>query len=216
MKKFEQLRYFGRDFATESLVPGVRVYGERVLKKGEKDFRVWDFHRSKLAAAVKLGLKRFPFNKSSKILYLGAGNGTTASHISDICSNGMLYCVEFSPRSMTDLYQVCLQRKNMSPVLADANKPDDYAERVEKADVIYQDIAQKWQVDILNKNVDMFLKENGYVFLMVKARSIDVTMEPKQVFSVVVAQLEQKYNILERIVLDPYEKDHCCIVAKLK
>lgn len=214
MKKFNQLKYVGKDVATESLVPGSRVYGEKIQKKGGKEYRVWDPYRSKLAAALRQGLKHFPFEADSKVLYLGAGNGTTASHIADICKNGLVYSVEFSPRAMTDFYMVSEERKNLIPILGNAKMPGTYSDRVPNVDILYEDVAQKGQVDILNKNAEQFLKQGGYIFLMVKARSIDVTMDPKQVFQVVASQLEGKYKLMERIRLDPCEKDHMCMVMQ--
>lgn len=215
MKQIPQLKYFGGEFATQALVPG-KVYGERIAKQSGDEYRIWDFHRSKLAAAIKHGLKNFPFHGDSEVLYLGAGNGTTVSHISDICKNGLIYCIEFSPRAMTDLYQLCMKRENLAPILGNAMTPIDYEDRVKQVDIIYQDVAQRTQVDILEKNADLFLKQNGWIFMMVKARSIDVTMEPKKVFEVVKDQLLPKFDILETIRLDPYEKDHMCIVGRMK
>ncbi len=214
MKNFSNIQQFGRDFGTLNLNPGKKVYGERLVQHSGKEYRIWDIYRSKIAAAIYQGLQNFPFKENTKILYLGAGNGTTVSHFSDVCTNGQIFSVEFSARAMTDLFLLSKQRENIIPLLADANKPQDYLSIVPEVDVIYQDIAQRDQVDILNKNVDIFLKDKGYIFLMVKARSIDVAMEPKNVFKVVYAQLQNKYKILEQLRLDPYEKDHMCIVAQ--
>lgn len=214
MKNLKNIQKFGRDICTENLNPKKKVYGEKLLKKHGKEFRVWDPYRSKLSSALRQGLKNFPFNENSKVLYLGAGNGTTASHISDIAKNGLIYCIEFSPRAMTDLYSVCKSRKNMIPILADANKPELYMNRIGTTNILYQDIAQKFQVDILKKNSDMFLNLDDYIFLMVKARSVDVTMEPEKVFKIVSNQLLGKFKILEKIRLDPFEKDHMCIVLQ--
>ena len=212
--KFFNVEQIGRDFGTPNLNPGKKVYGERLIQYSGKEYRIWDIRRSKIAAAIEHGLRTFPFRENTKILYLGAGNGTTVSHFSDICTNGEIFSIEFSARAMVDLFLLAKQRENIIPILADANKPQDYVSVVHEVDVIYQDIAQRAQVDILNKNADIFLKEKGYIFLMVKARSIDVAMEPENVFKVVYAQLQNKYKILEQLRLDPYEKDHMCIVAQ--
>lgn len=214
MKNFFGVTQLGEDITTENLVPGSRVYGEKILKEQGKEFRVIDPYRVKLGAAIKLGLNSHHIGENSKVLYLGAGNGTTASHISDIAKNGLVYAVEFSPRAMLDLFQVCKVRKNLIPIFADANKPLDYASRISEADLIYMDVAQKTQVDILNKNVDFFLKDHGFIIFMIKARSIDVTLEPKKVFGIVENQLMQKYKLHEKLKLEPYEKDHMCMVLQ--
>ena len=214
--KYTGVTNLGNRIATENSVPGVKVYGEFLKRQGDKELRVWDFHRSKLAAAIKKGLRTFPFDEKSRILYLGAGNGTTPSHIADISRKGIIYCVEFSARAMADLYAVCKQRKNLIPILGDANKPFGYMNRIGQVDILYEDVAQRSQVDILKKNAKYFLKPQGYVFLMVKARSIDVAKDPKNVFNIVKEELRSDFQILETIPLDPYEKDHMCIVAQLR
>ena len=85
---------------TKNFAPGNAVYGERLVKFEGNEYRLWDPYRSKLGTALVKRLRTFPFNDNSSVLYLGAGNGTTASHISDICPNGQIYCIEFSPRAV--------------------------------------------------------------------------------------------------------------------
>jgi len=214
MKENDLFKRIGKDFATLNLNPGKKVYGERVEKKGGKEYRLWDPYRSKISAALRNGLKEFPFEKNSKVLYLGAGNGTTVSHISDICTDGMIFGVEFSPRAMIDLYQLALERNNIAPILESANHTDAYKEIVPKVDILYEDVAQKTQVDILKKNAEQFLKKGGYAFLMVKARSIDVTRDPEKIFNEIANHMYTHFKVVERINLDPYEKDHMCLVGK--
>ena len=211
MKRLEK---FGKEFGTLNLVPGKKVYGEKLVKRDGKEYRIWNPYRSKLGTALVKGLRNFPFKESSEVLYLGAGNGTTVSHISDLAPSGIIYSVEFSSRAMIDLLFVSKQRKNIVPILADANRPQDYAERISQVDILYEDVAQKNQVQILKKNADLFLKDDGFLFLMIKARSIDVTLKPKVVFRAVEAQLSPYFKVLERIKLDPYEKDHLCLVMQ--
>jgi len=202
--------------ATENLVPRKKVYGERLVKDKGKEYRIWDLYRSKLAAAIKNGLEQVPLDEDSNVLYLGAGNGTTPSHVSDICSNGNVYALEFSSKSAVDLYALSEQRKNLVPILADAKKPHEYMNRIPAVDVIYQDVAQKDQASILKKNAEYFLKPDGYAFIMVKARSVDVTKKPETVFNMVSSDLRSHFNIIEKIVLDPYEEDHMCILVQLR
>jgi fibrillarin-like pre-rRNA processing protein len=204
---------FGKDYGTKSIAPGTRVYGERIVKKGKDEYRIWDPYRSKIAAALRNNMKNFEVKPDSNILYLGAGNGTTVSHLSDIVTNGLIFAVEFSPRAMIDLYAVALERKNICPILGDAHKPDEYKDRMKECDILVQDVAQRYQVDILKKNAKL-LKPGSWVYLSVKARSIDVTMLPKNVFKIVRAELEKDFTIYEQINLDPYEKDHAMFVLR--
>ena len=205
----------GSHFLTKNLTPGSRVYGENVVTHKGIEYRTWNPRRSKLCAMLHKGTKFFPFRKESKILYLGAGSGTTASHISDIAVNGRMYCIEFSPRVFRDLVKLCEKRKNMLPILADANKVESYNMYVKEVDIIYQDIAQRDQTGIFLKNISAFLKNNGFAIMMIKSRSIDVTAKPKEVFRKVEKELEfQKLEVLEKIDLAPYEKAHASVVVK--
>ena len=210
------VQQFGAEVGTLNLVPGKKVYGERLVKHGGKEYRIWDSYRSKISAAIKLGLKNFPLNENSRILYLGAGNGTTVSHLSDICTAGAIYAVEVFSRPMVDLLRLSKSRQNIAPIFDDAHKPQNYANIVPEVDFIVADVAQRDQLDILTKNAETFLKKGGIIYLSVKARSIDVTLEPQKVFEKILAEMGEKYKILENIPLDPYEKDHMCIVAQLK
>ena len=88
---------------TKSRDPGKRVYGERLVGVNGTEYREWSPRRSKLCAYLSVGGRAYPLRKDSKVLYLGAASGTTVSHVSDIASEGMVYSVEFSPRSFRDL-----------------------------------------------------------------------------------------------------------------
>jgi len=57
--------------ATRNLVPGQRVYGERIFKYEGVEYREWNAYRSKLAAALLKGLAEFPIREGDRILYLG-------------------------------------------------------------------------------------------------------------------------------------------------
>ncbi len=202
--------------ATLNLSPGINVYGERLVRVGDVEYRLWDPFRSKLAGAILKGLKNLPIKLNSKVLYLGAASGTTASHVSDIVGNsGYVYCVEFAPRSMRDLINnVCRFRNNMAPVLADARFPSQYASMVQSVDVIYCDVAQPEQAKILVNNARIFLKSGGWVMLAVKSRSIDVTKDPAEVYKQEINVLKANgFEISEVIRLEPYDKDHVMVVA---
>lgn len=211
------LQRIGRDFATKNLTPGKRVYGERIIHRGKEEWRVWDPTSSKLGAALVKGLKNFPIKKGMKILYLGASTGTTVSHISDIVErDGVIYAVEFSPRSMRDLIPLAKQRKNIAPILSDARMPENYAQMLEKVDLVYCDVAQPDQSEIIMRNAKVFLAPQGWMMIAVKARSINVAKKPQQIYSEERAKLSRMFNILEQIDLNPLEKDHCFMVGKMK
>jgi len=195
--------------------PGRKVYNEKIVKKEGKEYRLWDPFRSKLSAALKKGLKEFPFKKGSKILYLGASYGTTISHLSDIVGNGEIYSVEIAPQCMHDLLELCERRENIIPINADARKPEDYKE-VGQVEIIYQDVAQPEQDDILIKNAKMFLKRGGVAMICIKSQSIDVTKTPAEIFDIVLKKLEREFEIMEKIKLEPFDKDHLFVVLKYR
>lgn len=207
---------YGRRLVTKSLAPGVNVYGEKHVHVNGVEYRTWDPYRSKLSAAIYNGLRTMPIKKGQQILYLGASSGTTPSHVADIVDNdGTVYCVEFAQRMVRELMTTCQHRKNMLPILADANQPEQYAAIVPEVDVVYMDISQPNQAEIIIKNMDAFLKKGGYGMLMVKAMSIDMTANPKDIFRQEADLLEKAgYKILEIKSLEPYEGDHAAIVVQ--
>ncbi|GAY26438.1 fibrillarin-like rRNA methylase [Desulfurococcaceae archaeon AG1] len=201
--------------ATKNLVPGKRVYGERLFRQGNVEYREWNAYRSKLAGALLKGLKENPVTRGSRVLYLGAGSGTTPSHVSDIVGmEGIVYAVEFAPRVMRELLVVAEDRGNLIPILGDARMPYKYKNIVETVDLLYADIAQPDQAAIVSENARFFLKDNGYLLMAVKARSIDVTMEPSEVYKREIDILKDNgFEILDVVHLEPFDKDHAMVYA---
>ncbi len=201
--------------ATVNLVNATKVYGEQIIVKEGREFRVWDPYRSKLAAALVHRLSVFAFTGGASVLYLGASTGTTASHVSDLVGNeGTVYSVEFAPRVMRNLIQVCALRENMIPILADAHHPERYLQVPQLVDIIYQDVAQPDQAIILIENAQRFLKPGGTAYIAIKARSIDVAAKPKQIFKREEKKIAQAgFTIVDRIGLEPFSSDHIFISA---
>lgn len=201
--------------ATVNLKPQVKVYGEKLVDYEDKELRIWDPRRSKLAAAIRNGLKTFPFREDSRVLYLGASAGTTPSHLSDIIVDGIVFCVEFSPRMMRELLQLSRERENLIPILDDATKPHHYQPLMEEVDVVYSDVAQPRQTELFMDNMRRFLKEDGLGLMAIKARSIDVTQRPKKVFRQEESKLKAAgFRVVEKVDLEPYEKDHLVVVCE--
>lgn len=216
-KGFFWLRVEGqKKLATENLVIGNQVYNEKLIKNKDVEYRLWDPFRSKLAAAIMIGLDVFPFKERSSVLYLGVSTGTTASHISDIVGpQGIVFGVEHASRVARDfLDRVASHRKNIIPILQDARQPQQYFSVYSKVDVVYVDIAQPDQTDIAIANCKMFLKNNGYLFLVIKTRSIDVTKAPKKIIENEKNKLKNNFEIIQDIDLSPYDKDHAMVIAK--
>lgn len=206
-----------QDIVTRNLRPGIRVYDEKLIQEegSEIEYRSWNPRRSKLAAALLNGLKNLKLENDSKVLYLGASTGTTVSHISDIVYDGLIYAVEFSPVSMKKLVRLSKQRPNIAPLLEDATKPKNYLNKTEKVDLVYCDVAQEKQSELFMNNMKLFLKEDGQGLITIKARSIDVVQKPKKIFKEEEKKLKANgYSILEKIKLEPYEKDHMAFLVE--
>ncbi len=192
---------------------GIRVYNEKLVKHEDKELRSWNPYRSKLAAAILKGLE-FDIEEKSKILYLGAATGTTVSHISDIVKDGVIYAIENSPLAVTHLLKISEKRQNIIPVLGDANHQDRYYSIVSPVDLVYQDISQRNQSEIFITNIEGYLKKKGKGILMVKARSIDVSLKPDKAYDLVCSELKNRgLKIEEKIDLQSYEKDHAAIIV---
>jgi len=192
---------------------GARVYNEQLITEDDREYRSWNPFRSKLAAALLKGLS-MPLQHDSSVLYLGAATGTTVSHLSDILTDGIVYAVESSPIALIGLLKTSQQRLNIIPILADANHPERYQHLVPPVDLIYQDISQRNQADILARNIHAYLKPTGTALIMVKARSIDVALKPKQAYDLVVTYLkQQRLTVKKTRDLAPYEKDHEAILV---
>ena len=182
------------------------VYHERMLGGA----RVWDPYRSKLSALYYTGIG-VELTPSMRVLYLGAANGTTVSHIADYVE--VVYAVEFAPRPMQDLLEVCRRRRNIIPIMADAARPEQYAPLVESVDLLYQDVAQPDQAAIVLRNC-VFLKPGGTVILMLKTRSVDIRKEPAEVFQDAIDSLTSAgLNFRDSEWLAPFHADHAGIVC---
>lgn len=199
---------------TKNLTPGKTVYIEKLFKEGNVEYREWIPNRSKLASAIIKGITKTGIDENSTVLYLGCASGTTVSHISDIVAKGFVFAIDFAPRVMRQMVYVAEDRPNIAPILADASKPAEYAEKIGKVDFLFQDIAQRNQVEIFLKNTFKFLKKGGIAMLAVKARSIDVTKKPKEIFQEVKRDLKSKLEIIDYRILHPFQRDHCFFVCK--
>jgi len=205
----------GRRIFTKSIVPRKAPFGERIIKDKGIEYREFDPRRSKLAAAIMKGCTNAGIRKKDVILYLGASHGFTCSFVSDIVGKeGLIFGIDPAPRVVRDLVFLSMERKNIVPILADANHIEEYLDKVCLVDVVYQDIAQRNQAEIFIKNCKRFLKKGGYGLLAVKARSIDIKRKSKSIFNEVRRELEKEFTVIDFRSLEPFEKDHCMIIVK--
>ncbi len=162
----------GRDLFTINAAPGSRVYGEELRAEGTVEYRQWDPFRSKLAAFLLKGAPGDLLAGVRSVLYLGGAHGTTASHVSDLLPEAQIFVVEKSPTSFAPLLALARRRRNLLPILADAQLPERYAADVGIVDFLYQDIAQRAQARIFLDNAQACLAATGRGILMLKVRSV--------------------------------------------
>lgn len=227
MTSVENHRYSGvfivedngrKSIATRSLVPRQSVYGEKVMHIEGNDYRLWSTRRSKLAAGIQSGLREMPIQPGSHVLYLGAASGTTVSHISDIVGEaGVVYAVEFSPQVSRKLIWLAESRTNIVPIISDARHPGKYAALVGgQVDIVYQDVAQSNQAQILLDNIRSFCSIGAWGIIAIKARSIDSTLSTADVYKREIATLASNgMEITDNVNLDPLEKDHRLVVMRM-
>jgi len=202
---------------TRNLAIGTSVYEEELIDINGVEYRSFTPRRSKLAATIKKGVKPSAIRDGLNMLYLGAANGTTVSHISDMMPHGKIFAVEISPRSFRDLLTLSRTRKNIFPILADASDPAGYRYVVGKSDLMYQDISQRNQVEIFLKNAAVFLKPQGFAYLMLKANCIDSARPPRETYAAVRKELiGARYIIKNEMDLAPYQRDHMAFILKNK
>ena len=207
---------------TKNMIPGSSVYGEKRVSVSLADkkieYRLWNCYRSKLAAGIACGLDNIYIKPKSVVLYLGAANGTTLSHVSEIVgSDTLVYAVEFSQRSGRDLVNLAMKRNNIVPIIADARTPYKYRMLVPMVDVIFSDISQSDQSRIVMENANYFLKDEGGIVISIKASCVDSSVPAEKVFSDEVNWLKKnEFKPVEQVTLEPYEKNHAMLVGIFK
>jgi len=191
--------------------------GGRVVKGTDgHDYRSFPPNGTKLAAIVKRGVVNWPFTPDSRVLYLGAGAGTTVSYMADVCPRGQIYAVEFAPEPFRSLVEMARRRTNVVPILADARTPAAYTAQVGgSVDVVYQDVAQRDQWDIAHRNALALLSPDGWIVLVVKASSVDVGRPATEVYADVRSAINSAALRLEEVIdLEPFDREHAVFIVR--
>ena len=171
----------GRGLWSRNAVKGEQVRDERLRRDGKIEWRSWNPRSSKLGAAIirTSGDAEILLPKpGSNVLYIGAGHGTTISHLHDhVCGSGnhhagSIVSVDLSARCIRDLISLAEKRPGILPVLADARQLDDYSIFLpNRVPWILQDVSQAGQVELMLKVCKRFLSQNGIALLSLKAAS---------------------------------------------
>ncbi len=215
----------GRGLWTRNAVPGVRVRGEGLRRIRGAEWRNWSPRHSKLAAGIlrtkddRTSLLPAP---GSQVLYLGAGHGTTISHLHDhMCGEGnylggSIISVDVAPRCIRDLVLLAKKRPGILPVLADARQPDTLRPWLNaRVDWLFQDVSQAGQVGFFLSAAENFLCSNGIALLSLKSAS-EPNVEggsEEHYASAVDALIKSGLQVVEVIRLKGWEDQHALIVS---
>jgi rRNA 2'-O-methyltransferase fibrillarin len=214
--------------ATLNTDTGHSVYGEKRVSietssttgvETKLEYREWNCFRSKLAAGVYNGLDNIYMGPGSKVLYLGAANGTTVSHVSDLVGpTGTVYAVEFSERSGRDLINMAKKRPNIVPIIEDARKPHLYRMMIPNlVDCIFSDVAQPDQARIIVMNAVHYLKTGGGFVFSIKANCVDSTADSEVVFQQQLDELKEfGLKAKEQVTIEPFERNHAIATGVYK
>ncbi|KAF2600840.1 hypothetical protein F2Q68_00008247 [Brassica cretica] len=181
---------------TKNLVPGESVYNEKRISVQNEDgikveYRVWNPFCSKLAAAIFGGLDDIWIKPGAKVLYLGAASGTSVSHVSDI--------VGHNEDGIKVEYRVWNPFCSKLAAAIFGGLDDIWIKPGAK--VLYLGAASGTSVSHVSDIVG-------------PANCIDATMPAETVFSNEVKKLQaDELKPAEQITLEPYERDHACVVG---
>ncbi|MEJ6563497.1 MAG: fibrillarin-like rRNA/tRNA 2'-O-methyltransferase [Euryarchaeota archaeon] len=210
----------GKSIWSINAVPGHSVYGESLRRIQGMECRRWDPTRSKLGAAILRTRNDAALllpEEGTTVLYLGAGHGTSISHLHDhLCGEGndlkgRLVAVDLAPRCLRELTHMAKSRPGLVPVLGDARQHAAWGVLIPtKVNWLFQDVAQAGQVDIFIGACRRFLNVGGVGLLSLKAASERWTGDGEAaLFAKVEHTLERSgFNIEERIELTGYEDNH--------
>ncbi|HJM19207.1 MAG TPA: fibrillarin-like rRNA/tRNA 2'-O-methyltransferase [Candidatus Thalassarchaeaceae archaeon] len=213
----------GRGLWSKNAVPGVRVRGENLRKMEGSEWRNWSPRHSKLAAGIlrtKLEPSELLPCQGSQALYLGAGHGTTVSHLHDhLCGEqnefgGSIVAVDISSRCMRDLVGLAKKRPGLLPVLADARKPEGLRPWLNgRVDWLFQDVSQAGQVGLFIDAAKHYLADGGVALLSLKSASERIVEggANEHYQSAAKAMEESGLEVLEIIHLKGWEEQHALI-----
>ena len=216
----------GRSLWSRNAVKGERVRGESLRKDGKKEWRSWNPRSSKLGAAIirtSGDASLLLPETGSNVLYLGAGHGTTISHLHDhLCGSGnhhggSIVAVDLSARCIRDLVTLSEKRPGLIPVLADARRFDDYSVFLPtKVPWILQDVSQAGQVELMLRVCERFLTSGGIALFSLKAASERWNQggDRARFLDTEMKISNSEMNLVERIDLKGLEDQHVMYVLQ--
>tara|TARA_B110000196_G_C21120278_1_gene652837 strand:- start:1026 stop:1763 length:738 start_codon:yes stop_codon:yes gene_type:complete len=216
---------------TKNLVKGTKMYGEKIIMVNGEEFLEWNPYNCKLAAAIRNGLQILPIIKNSKIICICEKAETTISHISDIVYDGSVFVV--GDNNKNDLLKnLDIVRKNIISV-SDNQFEQLYSTSItKKIDVLYVDIPQFDQMELVVKKYSSLLKTGGFLMLTIKkdenpvfeSDSVEWFAEQKSGLTKIqeqIKKLKPQFEIIQEINLSlnylmnaPFHKSYVFILAQ--
>ena len=193
-----------------------QAYNERLVEKNGKQYNVWSHYGSKLAAAIINGLEIFPILKKTKVLYFGDTAEKTVSHISNIVGiDGKVFVVkDITENPKNFLEKIGNNRTNVFTIIYDKNNLAQFSSTIETVDVIYLDITQPNKTEITIDNCKNYLRNGGYLMLVVPTKNIDFAKNPTKENLEERKRLQSSFDVIQEINLTDFFKEHSMIIAK--
>ena len=203
-----------KKIATLNLSVGSKEKDEEIIKVDGNEYRIWKPHRSKLATAIINGMEIFPILKKSKVLYFDATVENTASYISDIVGNdGKIFVVVNSNKPSNFMQKMVDKRSNVTMIHHTENLAQHKSIN-DKVDVIYMNVSDKNNLDIAILNSKAYLKDGGYLLLVVKTADILVNKYGVEPENNQRKKIRMLFEMIQEINLADFFKDNTMIVAK--
>ena len=198
--------------ATINLVPGMKVYNEKLVEKDGMEYRIWNPFRSKLAAAINNGLEYLPINTGSKVLCFNASE-ITVSHISDIVGkDGVVYFVtDKKLLSNRFLKKICPIRSNIILIQESFSGDNHYSQISESIDFVYLDLTQSeviktitnWQKYLkIPKCFSLIFQKNNFGK---NKKSDNLTLDE--------TLIQDNFKIIQVVQLGDFFKTHSMMLA---
>ena len=203
-----------KKIATLNLSVGSKEKDEEIIKVDGNEYRIWKPHRSKLATAIINGMEIFPILKKSKVLYFDATVENTASYISDIVGNdGKIFVVVNSNKPSNFMQKMVDKRSNVTMIHHTENLAQHKSIN-DKVDVIYMNVSDKNNLDIAILNSKAYLKDGGYLLLVVKTADILVNKYGVEPENNQRKKIRMLFEIIQEVNLADFFKDNTMIIAR--
>jgi len=205
-----------KKLATLSNMSTNRDYKENLVQTNGKRYSIWNPYTSKLAAAIINGMEIFPILKKTKILYLDPTTEKTVKHISNIVGiNGKIFVVrDVMKNSKNFLGQIMKNRPNIFLIVPDKTNPTKFSSMTEMVDVVYIDIAKHNEIEITIQNCKNYLRNGGYLMLVVPTKNIDFVNNPSKKNQEERKELQSSFDIIQEINLTGFFEEYSMVIAK--